>query len=292
MYKRQLQGFSEGTRFYAELLSYDDNGNLISLERGEAVHTAEDPLEDPLDKDEYTYLYLSTRYYDELDRLIRTEIHRNYIRDPEDPSNDTSDSEPLTTIIKRLFDGRIEKRRKLLEQGAYADTEYRYDAASRLTAVYYPQAPGDPARSYVTYQYDKAGNVTCIHSFDYDSVDQTLKEYITYMYYDPQNRQTDLIIEGCENADRGKAYLHKSYTYDFRGNLQKVTTWSATHPSETALVVDEFTYDGLNRLILAVYDSEGLNIQNETIYDDAFRKVTKKDGKDQMTIYEYHGALE
>ena len=112
------------------------------------------------------------------------------------------------------------------ESGVY---RYIYDGLQRLTGV---EKDGKPLRSY---QYDAFGNRTELE----DHAGGTRSTY----GYDALNRLLEQEIRQGENT-----VIHKTYTYDKRGNL--------TGEYQDGGLLHGYVYDSMNRLQKA-WDSQG-----------------------------------
>src|SRR6266540_1690868 len=255
--------------FYGELLSYNRDGDLVAVEKDEKTSAGSS-----LDQTLYTFKNVVYKDHDELDRPIRETRYQNYSRLGSNPTPGTQ-TDPITHVTKHGYDGQVLIRRKVLDSGN-SDTSSSYDIVSRLTVTTYPDGQSQLRNDTL----DSNGNVTKIVSREYDGV--STKDYVTYRSYDDRNRMTEEVIEGFNNASRALDYQRMTFTYDFRSNL-KQRVWDVKNTTND--VVTSYTYDGLNRQTNVTYNTNGSNISNQTIYDDASRTITKRDGKNQDTIH-------
>ncbi len=278
------------SRFLAELITRDRNGNQLQIERSDyaTLSTAAAVLH----KESYTYVHCVKTDFDELGRRIRLTQYQDYIR-PGASEDPTTASGSLISLTRHGFDGRIVVHRRVLPMGN-ADTTYFYDNISRVRGVFHPDG-----QSSTEYEREDGVNVTVLHVKEYDPLlqepgDPTVKDYITRFAYDDQGRVTKQTVEGYDNANHALAFQSTSMAYDYRGNLTSTAVLDQATPG-TALVVNEAVFDGLNRLVNVTYDKgeapAHLSLVNQVSYNDAARTVTRRDGMNQDTVFTLHKVL-
>ena len=145
----------------------------------------------------------------------------------------------------------VKERRGLPEEsGSY---RYSYDALQRLTDV---EKDGNILRSY---QYDSFGNRT-------EMVDH-VNGVRCMSIYDSLNRLQDQ--ELWEEGDGSGNIIHKSYTYDRRGNL--------TGEYQEGELLHGYTFDSMNRLQKA-WNNQGK--ETEYIYNALGQRTEKYSGEE------------
>ena len=136
---------------------------------------------------------------------------------------------------------------------------FGHDTMSRLTSV--SNDVGDTA----SYTYDANGNVRTATQAGSGGT-----SYTTTLTYDALNRLAG-VVDSASNQT--------SYGYDARSNVTSVT--KANGKKST------FAYDGLNRLVQAIHDIDGLHVALGQTWDSQSRLASRTDGKGLTTQYGY-----
>jgi hypothetical protein len=112
----------------------------------------------------------------------------------------TTSGDEVRTVRKHLFDGRVDRERRLLGGGSYAETVFGYDAVSRLNRIEYPDGAFS-LHSRVDLTFDENANTTVESAVDYDGVSGTTKTDVTRREYDVLDRERRLLVEGESNVE-------------------------------------------------------------------------------------------
>ena len=172
--------YPSGSASYGALLTYDRNGNVTAVEKGDYAGTLSA-------KEDFTFKNGVFKKYDALDRVVRETTYQEYER-PGD-GGVTTKTHPIEFLTKQGFDGRIEVRRKPMTDGDQ-DVAYTYDGISRLKSITYP----DGYSQLINDEIDKNGNVTKQVSREYDG--EATKDYVTRFTFDDRDRLSEEVIEG------------------------------------------------------------------------------------------------
>ena len=150
-------------------------------------------------------------------------------------------------------------------------TRYAYDTANRLSTV------TDAKSNRVDYAYDNNGNVVRDTDKAQSDVGSTIQGFETTYAYDALNR----CVSSTDNVANTEQYF-----YDSRDNLVRAVD-AAGHVSGA-------TYDGFNRVTLALADVDGdglldfaLDAGMSYAWDDNNRLVAVTDSNTNRTTYAY-----
>lgn len=267
--------FSEQT--YTRTYAYDANDNIVrrQTENGDIVDYEYDSLN----------RLSSIKYPDGTETAYEYDANGNRI----------SMTDPTGTI-EYWYDA-FNRLRITRQQYANGDmlnpVYYNYDKANRLTEVVYPD------QKTVVYTYNPQGMLASVESQDGitsyaysidtgNLIKKTLPNgvYTDYVY-DGAKRITDVVNSKSDDA------LISSYHYDFdaNGNRNKITEIVHQDPNNAGspqiTKVTDYTYDDLNRLLSAVYVTDGLEtLKEEYTYDPAGNRLAKVLTEDGSTVVE------
>ncbi len=148
-------------------------------------------------------------------------------------------------------------------QKTFADYDYLYDVAGRITDFDFSSYAGDSGDA--TYTHDDTGQLT---DADYDADWQTDGTY-RYTYDEEGNQKLrfkDLDTSGTLNTNDTDI---TEYTWDHRNRLTVVTHYAteATYTSSTPDKIVEYAYDSANRWVRKLLDADGDGTpNNRTIF--------------------------
>jgi YD repeat-containing protein len=184
------------------------------------------------------------------------------------------------------------------------------------------------SENHLRFAISADGRVT-EHIYDTPGQRVTTFKYASSLYTSTTYTESALNTWATNSARRGGALERTDYTYDFRGNVQTVTTWSTTDSagagvapaSTTRFIYDQrgnllssveargeatsspttdyltsYTYDGLGRLLTTtswVSSSETARLVQTNSYDDANRRTvsTFANGLTKTLNYDRAGSL-
>jgi RHS repeat-associated protein len=234
---------------------YDENHNRTSEQTdGELIDVAGDANN--------VRLWAAAYVYDDMDRLIRTEVG---FFDP-NTQVDINDGNSVTE-----YEYSDNSQVVLVINDNNHPTATAYDTANRLSVI--TDAKGNTA----TYSYDRNSNVIAITEVEKSDLAAPDEEFTTTYAYDGLDR----LIQTTDNV--GNTH---TYAYDSRDNRTQ-TIDALSHETR-------YEYDGLDRLTETIRDldgdgadGDGDDITTSQTWDDTSRLVAQTDDNGNTTSYEY-----
>lgn len=190
---------------------------------------------------------------------------------------------PDTQVTRYEYDsaGNVVKKieTNLAEQGsANVETDYSYDAASRLTSIHFPS---DSSQD-ITYVYDNRSDGPTLTNGKGRLVKITDASGVTYFSYDPAGNLTN------ETRVQDGVTLALSYGWDENRNLL-----SMTYPSGRTVT---YTYDTNDRptQVLMSYQSQNTTLASGLAYDPfgPLTGLTTGDGLTETRTFDVAGQID
>ena len=201
--------------------------------------------------------------YDALDRVIQRDL-RHFDAQTQAAIEDGQSTTTLTWTANSDVESRS-------GDGAGQLTTYEYDTASRL------RLETDPKTNTAQYTYDAAGNVVQLLETERRDLGGAPQAFTHTFSYDALDRRTTQ-VDGVGNVWTKK--------YDSRGN-RVVDRDPLGHDTR-------YTYDGLDRLIVAARDMndngsfvEGVDVILQQAWDRSSRRTSGTDDRGNATRYAY-----
>ncbi|MCG8405183.1 MAG: DUF6531 domain-containing protein [Phycisphaerales bacterium] len=204
----------------------------------------------------------TTRVYDEMDRLIRTDVEF-FDALSQFPIDDGQ------SIMQVFYSDNSQVVRTVDDTGD--ETLTTYDTANRVCTV------TDPKGNTVDYAYDANSNQTSITEVEKSDLGNPDETFVTTNTYD----NLDRLIQTMDNV--GNTHC---YGYDSRNNRTMTTD---ALDNET-----RYAYDGINRLVATIRDldndgadGDGPDITTAQSWDDTSRLTGQTDDNGNTTTYIY-----
>lgn len=181
--------------------------------------------------------------------------------------------------------------------------EYEYDGAKRLrrTTTY---GPDGKFLKEEKIEYKTSGSTTTV-SVIYEDERRIVQE-ITSGFDDDGNRQEKVVALDAEGRSRTCIYNDKDYLmqtidpygnktyfeYDSNGNLTKVKTQAVGSDKVVTNLVNEYEYYDESKRTIPTWVNKTAGIfqipvVKEEEYKPSLKKITKRDGENNTSIYEY-----
>ena len=239
------------------LYHYDANHNITGVRK-------EGELQDVVGDNDNVRLWDEVRVYDELDRMIRTEVAFF------DTQTQTAIDDGLVTTHYAYSDF---SEMILLTDDNDHKTTYDFDSVNRI------QTETDASGNIKNYVYDANDNIISLTEVERSDLGLPDEVFTTTFEYDNLDRRIRLLDNAGNSHD---------FAYDSRNNKTLMVDALAN--------VTRYQYDGLNRMtqttVELTADGTGNSTQIGTIltsrmYDDSSRLVKRIDSNGNETTYVY-----